>query len=96
MATYAMPLLEIQDAGAGSGSPDGLHQDPAKPAGYSKKVNSSQVEVDTDKTMINVSKRLFTSKEYAAIRNLDGEATRYLESTSAVRTRHPSYVRCRC
>src|SRR4051812_48513893 len=49
--------------------------------GNSKKVNSSQVEVDTDKTMINVSKRLFTSNEYAAIRNFDGEVTRYLEST---------------
>jgi hypothetical protein len=30
--------------------------------------------------MINVSKRLFTSKEYAAIRNFDDEITRYLES----------------
>jgi hypothetical protein len=49
--------------------------------GNSKKVNTSQVEVDTDKTMLTVAKRLFTSNEYAAIRNFDGEVTRYLEST---------------
>src|SRR5262245_48518010 len=49
--------------------------------GNSKKVNTSQVEVDTDKRLIRVSKRLFESKEYTAILNFDGEVNRYLEET---------------
>ena len=81
MATYAMPFLEIQDAGQDLARRTVCIKIQRSRLGNSKKVNSSQVEVDTDKTMINVSKRLFTSREYAAIRNFDGEVTRYLEST---------------
>jgi len=81
MATYAMPLLESQDAGQDLARRTVCIKIQRSRLGNSKKVNSSQVEVDTDKTMIAVSKRLFTSNEYAAIRNFDGEVTRYLEST---------------
>ncbi|MBV9083890.1 MAG: hypothetical protein JOZ62_14525 [Acidobacteriaceae bacterium] len=47
--------------------------------GNSKKVSTSQIEVDTDKSLLRVSKHLFDSPEYTAIRNFDGEITRYLE-----------------
>ena len=81
MATYAMPLLEIQDAGPDLARRTVCIKIQRSRMGNSKKVNTSQVEVDTDKTMLTVAKRLFASNEYAAIRNFDSEVTRYLEST---------------
>ena len=48
--------------------------------GNSRKVSGSQVEVDTDKTMLRISKRLFDCPEYKAIANFDAEVGRYLES----------------
>ena len=81
MATYAMPLLELQDEGQDLARRTVCIKIQRSRMGNSKKVNTSQVEVDTDKTMLTVAKRLFTSNEYAAIRNFDGEVTRYLEST---------------
>ena len=56
MATYAMPLLEIQDAGPDLARRTVCIKIQRRRLGNSKKVNSSQVEVDTDKTMIVVSK----------------------------------------
>ncbi len=46
--------------------------------GNSRKVSSSQVEVDADKALIRVSKNLLDSPELQAIRALDGDARRYL------------------
>jgi hypothetical protein len=48
--------------------------------GNSRKVSTSQVEVDTDKSLLRVSKRLFDCPEYEAISNFDAEISRYLES----------------
>jgi len=53
-----MPFLEIQDAGQDLARRTVCIKIQRSRLGNSKKVNSSQVEVDTDKTMINVSKRL--------------------------------------
>jgi hypothetical protein len=49
--------------------------------GNTRKVSSSQVEVDADKAQILVSKRLLASPELQAIRTLDGELRRYLYDT---------------
>jgi hypothetical protein len=49
--------------------------------GNSRKVSSSQVEVDADKALIRVSKTLLDSPELQAIRTLDGDIRRYLYDT---------------
>lgn len=49
-------------------------------AGNSRKVSSSQVEVDADLRLIRVSKTLLDSPELEAVRRLDGEVRRYLYS----------------
>ncbi|MBK5291116.1 MAG: hypothetical protein JJE04_05380 [Acidobacteriia bacterium] len=41
----------------------------------------AQVEVDTDKSLIRVSKHLLDSKELRTIANFDGEIRRYLYDT---------------
>ena len=48
--------------------------------GNSRKVSTSQVDVDTDKSMLRVSKRLFDCPQFKAIVNFDAEIGRYLES----------------
>jgi hypothetical protein len=57
MATYAMPLLELQDEGQDLARRTVCIKIQRSRMGNSKKVNSSQVEVDTDKTMLTVAKR---------------------------------------
>ncbi|MBL0158853.1 MAG: hypothetical protein IPP47_17355 [Bryobacterales bacterium] len=49
--------------------------------GNTRKVSNSQVEVDTDKSQIRVSKHLLDSRELRAIANFDGEVRRYLYDT---------------
>ncbi len=49
--------------------------------GNSRKVSSSQVEVDADKDSIRVSKHLVASPELEAVRRLDAEIRRYLYDT---------------
>ena len=46
--------------------------------GNTRKVNSSQVEVDADKALIRVSKTLLDSLELQAIRTLDGDIRHFL------------------
>jgi len=46
--------------------------------GNTRKVSSSQVEVDTDKALIRVSKTLLDSPELQAIRALDGDVRHFL------------------
>lgn len=48
--------------------------------GGSKKVSVSQIEVDADKRFVAVSKRLFSSKEYDAVKSCRNEIRRYLAS----------------
>jgi len=45
-----------------------------------RKVDPSEVEVDADKALINVSKHLVASEELQAIQSLDGEIKRWLYS----------------
>ncbi len=81
MAAMTLPLIEVPNMG----------QDLAQRAvcvkvrlgrlGNSRKVSNSQVEVDTDKSLIRVSKHLLDSKELRTIANFDGEIRRYLYDT---------------
>ena len=50
--------------------------------GNSKKVNTSQIEVDADKDLIGVSKRLLKSKELAAIAHHDAETAEWVKNRS--------------
>ena len=49
--------------------------------GNSAKVSTAQVECDTDKDLLRVSKKLLDSPELEAIRSLDGEIRRYVYYT---------------
>src|SRR6266852_6390883 len=49
--------------------------------GNTRKVSNSQVEVDTDKSLIRVSKHLLDSQELRMIANFDGEVRGYLYDT---------------
>ena len=49
--------------------------------GNTRRVSNSQVEVDTDKSLIRVSKHLLDSQELRLIANFDGEVRRYLYDT---------------
>lgn len=48
--------------------------------GNSRKISSSQIEVDADKSLVKASKMLLDSRELEAVRRLDGEIRRYLYS----------------
>jgi len=48
--------------------------------GNSRKISSSQIEVDADKSLVKASKTLLDSLELEAVRRLDGEIRRYLYS----------------
>jgi hypothetical protein len=48
--------------------------------GNSRKINSSQIEVDADKSLVRASKMLLDSPELESVRSLDGEIRRYLYS----------------
>jgi hypothetical protein len=47
--------------------------------GDSRKVSSSQVEVDTDKQLLRVAKKILVSAEFEAIRQLDRRVKKYLD-----------------
>lgn len=48
--------------------------------GITRKVDTSEITVNADKEMLNVTKKLFQSREFAAITHRDGETKRYLHS----------------
>jgi hypothetical protein len=81
MAASTLPFPMLHDAGQDLARKTVCIKVERHRLGNSKKVSTSQVEVDTDKRLLHVSKRLFDSKEYTAIVNFDGEVTRYLEET---------------
>ena len=56
--------------------------------GNRRKVSTSQIEVEADKNMIGVTKRLFESEEYDAIKQKEGEIRRFIYSRAL-----PSYFR---
>jgi hypothetical protein len=48
--------------------------------GDSRKVSSSQVEVDTDKQLLRVAKKILVSAEFEAIRQVDRRVKKYLDA----------------
>ena len=80
MAT-ALPILDIQEPGADLARKTVFIKLHLGLLGNSRKVSSSQVEVDADKALIRVSKNLLDSPELQAIRSLDGDIRRYLYDT---------------
>jgi hypothetical protein len=80
MAT-ALPILDIQEPGTDLARKTVFIKLHLGLLGNSRKVNSSQVEVDADKALIRVSKNLLDSPELQAIRTLDGDIRRYLYDT---------------
>jgi hypothetical protein len=80
MAT-AFPILDIQEPGTDLARKTVFIKLHLGLLGNSRKVSSSQVEVDADKALIRVSKNLLDSPELQAIRSLDGDIRRYLYDT---------------
>ena len=80
MATVS-PIVNIQDPGTDLAKKTVFIKLHLGLLGNSRKVSSSQVEVDADKSLIRVSKNLIDSPELQAIRTLDGDIRRYLYET---------------
>ena len=80
MAT-AMPIVDIQEPGTDLARKTVFIKLHLGLLGNSRKVSSSQVEVDADKALTRVSKTLLDSPELQAIRTLDGDVRRYLYDT---------------
>lgn len=80
MAALASPLFTVEDAGQDLARRTVCIKVQRTRLGNSKKVSTSQIHVDTDKSMLRISKRLFDCREFKAVANFDAEITRYLES----------------
>src|ERR1035437_1147093 len=80
MAT-ALPILDIQEPGTDLAKKTVFIKVHLGLLGNSRKVSSSQVEVDADKALIHAAKNLLDSPELQAIRSLDGDVRRYLYDT---------------
>ena len=81
MAAVPMPLMDVQNLGQDLAQKTVCVKVRLGRIGNTRKVSNSQVEVDTDKSLIRVSKHLLDSKELRAIANFDGEVRRYLYDT---------------
>ncbi len=81
MAAMPVPLIEVQNMGQDLAQKTVCVKVRLGRLGNSRKVSNSQVEVDTDKSLIRVSKHLLDSKELRTIANFDGEIRRYLYDT---------------
>ena len=81
MAAMPMPLIEVQNMGQDLAQRTVCVKVRLGRLGNTRKVSNSQVEVDTDKSLIRVSKHLLDSKELRSIANFDGEIRRYLYDT---------------
>ena len=79
-AASAMPLAAMENPGQDLARKTVCIKIQRSRLGNSRKVSAAQVEVDTDKTLLRISKRLFDCPEYKAIANFDAEISRYLES----------------
>jgi hypothetical protein len=79
-AALSMPLTAIEDTGQDLARRTVCIKIQRSRLGNSRKVSAAQVEVDTDKTLLRISKRLFDCPEYKAISNFDADVNRYLES----------------
>src|SRR5512142_916493 len=81
MAAIPMPLVEFHSLGQDLAQRTVCVKVRLGRLGNTRKVSNSQVEVDTDKSLIRVSKHLLDSKELRAVANFDGEVRRYLYDT---------------
>ena len=77
-AMPTLPLFEVKDGGQDLARRTVCIKLRLNRLGNSRKVSTSQVEVDTDKALIRVSKSLLDSDELRTISSLDGEVRRYL------------------
>jgi len=81
MAAMPMSLVEVHSAGPDLAQKTVCVKVRLGRLGNTRKVSSSQVEVDTDKSLIRVSKHLLDSSELRMIANFDGEVRRFLYDT---------------
>ena len=81
MAAMPMVLIDVQSVGQDLAQKTVCVKVRLGRLGNTRKVSNSQVEVDTDKSQIRVSKHLLDSRELRAIANFDGEVRRYLYDT---------------
>ena len=81
MTAMTLPLFEVPSIGKDLAQRTVCVKVRLGRLGNSRKVSNSQVEVDTDKSLIRVSKHLLDSKELRVIANFDGEIRRYLYDT---------------
>lgn len=81
MATMTIPEIEIHSAGLDLAKKAVCIKVRLQRLGNTRKVSTSQVEVDTDKALIRVSKHLIDSAELRQITNFDAEVRRYLYNT---------------
>src|SRR5947209_2025821 len=79
-ALVAAPLTAIENPGQDLAQRTVCIKVQRTRLGNSRKVSAAKVEVDTDKTLLRISKRLFDCNEYKAISNFDAEVSTYLES----------------
>lgn len=81
MGTMTMPAVVIDSAGQDLARRTVCVKIRLHRLGNTRKVSSSQVEVDTDKSLIRVSKHLLDSEQLRKVASFDGEIRRYLYNT---------------
>ena len=81
MAAMPMRLIEVQSMGQDLAQKTVCVKVRLGRLGNTRKVSNAQVEVDTDKSLLLISKHLLDSKELRTIASFDGEIRRYLYDT---------------
>jgi hypothetical protein len=81
MATMTIPEIEIHNAGLDLAQKTVCIKVRLQRLGNTRKVSTSQIEVDSDKALLRVSKHLIDSAELRQITNFDSEVRRYLYHT---------------
>ena len=81
MATMTMPDICVETANLDLARKTVCVKIRLNRLGNTRKVSSSQVEVDTDKSLLRVSKHLLDSEELRKVASFDGEVRRYLYNT---------------
>jgi hypothetical protein len=81
MAAMPVAIIDVQNLGQDLAQKTVCVKVRLGRIGNTRKGSNSQVEVDTDKSLIRVSKHLLDSRELRAIANFDGEVRRYLYDT---------------
>ena len=96
MAAMPMRLIEVQSMGQDLAQRTVCVKVRLGRLGNTRKVSNSQVEVDTDKSLLLISKHLLDSKELRTIASFDGEIRR-TSTIRACRSRPAfTFAHCRC